>query len=89
MADLPEDQCVWLAMLFTSRVADVVGAVRSSPRLHWTRQEAREEAADWITEMGIGPITWQAIDDEIMVGRTFSHFVVVRGIPLPYGDPPA
>ena len=38
------DRRVWAAMVFASGIADVIGAVRGSPRLHWTQRAACEEA---------------------------------------------
>jgi hypothetical protein len=84
-----EERRVWLAILFPARATDVVGAVRSSVRLHWTVRDARDEAERWAEEMRIGPIAWGAVDEQIIVGRTPTHVAVVRGIPLPRGDPPS
>jgi hypothetical protein len=90
MAIQPEDRYVWLAILFPARAAEgVVGAARTSLRLHWMRQEACNEAERWVEEMQVGPIDWGTIDDNILVGRTRTHIVVVRGILLPRGAPPA
>jgi hypothetical protein len=83
---IASERRVWLAILFPAGVADVVGAVRASVRLHWTVQEARDEAERWVEEMRIGSITWGAADEQIVVGRTPTHVAVVRGIPLPRGD---
>lgn len=84
----PEDRRGWAVMLYPSGVVDVFGAVRGSSRLHWTPRAAREEAQDWIEEMRIGPISWESIDDQIMIGRTRTHCVVIRSILLPLGEPP-
>ena len=77
----------WAAMIFPSGIADVIGAVRGSPRLHWTRQAAREEAQAWATEMGHGRIVWESLDDQMVIGRIPGHAVIVRSILLPLGRP--
>jgi hypothetical protein len=74
-------------MIFSSGVADVIGAVRGSPRLHWTQQAAQEEAPAWATEMGHGRIVWERLDDQMAIGRIPGHAVVVRSILLPLGRP--
>ena len=78
----------WAAMLYPSGVSDLVGALRGSPRLHWTPQAAREEAQGWIEAMRIGPVTWGAIDDQVFIGRSPTHVIVIRSILLPNGKPP-
>ena len=77
----------WAAMIFTSGIVDVIGAVRGSPRLHWTQQAAREEAHAWATEMGHGRIVWESLDDQMAIGRIPGYAVVVRSILLPLGRP--
>jgi hypothetical protein len=72
-------------MIFPSGIADVIGAVRGSPRLHWTQRAAREEAQAWATEMGHGLIIWESLDDQMAIGRMPGHAVVVRSILLPLG----
>ena len=73
----------WAAMIFPSGIADVIGAVRGSPRVHWTRRAAQEEAPAWATEMGHGRIVWESLDDQMVTGRMPGHAVVVRSILLP------
>jgi hypothetical protein len=75
----------WAAMIFASGIADVIGAVRGSPRLHWTQQGAREEAQAWATEIGRGRIVWESLDDQMAIGRIPGHAAVVRSILLPQG----
>jgi len=77
----------WAAMILASGVADVIGAVRRSPRLHWTLRAAQEEAQAWATEMGRGEIIWGSPDDQMLIGRIPGHAVVVRSILLPLGRP--
>jgi hypothetical protein len=79
---------VWAAMLLATGQADVFGAVRRSPRLHWSFDGAKLEAEGWVEEMEAGPIAWARIEDGIAVGRTKGHAVVLRSILLPLGPPP-
>jgi len=81
------DRRVWAALVFASGVADVIGAVRGSPRLHWTQRAAREEAEKWAAEMNLGPLVWENPDDEVALGRARGHVAVVRGVLLPLGSP--
>ena len=86
--DSDSDRHVWAAMLLATGQADVFGAVRRSPRLHWSFDGARLEAEGWVEEMRAGPIAWARIEDEIAVGRIKGHAIVLRGILLPLGSPP-
>jgi hypothetical protein len=79
----------WAAMIFAIGQADVFGAVRGSPRLHWTLEGARREAEGWVEEMRAGPIAWASVEDGIAVGRIEGHAIVLRSILLPLGPPPA
>jgi hypothetical protein len=79
---------VWAAILFATGQADVFGAVRGSPRLHWSFDGARLEAEGWAAAMQAGPIAWARIEDGIAVGRIKGHAIVLRGILLPLGSPP-
>jgi hypothetical protein len=81
------DQRVWIAMVFASGIADLIGAVRASPRLHWTQRAARKEAQTWAAEMGLGEIVWGNRNEEVVIGRTPGHAVVLRRIPLPLCSP--
>jgi len=83
------DRRVWAAILFATGHADVFGAVRGSPRLHWRFGDARLEAEGWAEEMGAGPVAWMTVEDEIAVGRIRGHALVLRSILLPAGPPPA
>jgi hypothetical protein len=87
MAIEREERRVWAALLYPSGVADVFGALRGSQRLHWTSQRARAEAEEWIEEMRIGPVTWKSIDNQVIIGRSRTHVVVIRSILLPRGEP--
>jgi hypothetical protein len=82
-----ENRRGWAAIIFASGVADVVGAVRGSARLHWTQRAARQEAEAWASEMGLGQIEWESLDEQVVIGRTPKHAVVVRSILLPLGSP--
>ena len=77
----------WAAMIFSSGIADVIGAVHGSPRLHWTQRAAQEEAQAWAIEMGHGRIVWESLDDQMAIGRMPGYTVVVRSILLPLGRP--
>ena len=77
----------WAARIYVSGVADVIGPLRGSPRLHWTQQAAQKEAETWATEMGLGQINWESADEQTVVGRTPGHTVVLRSILLPSGHP--
>jgi hypothetical protein len=79
----------WAARIFVSDVADVIGALRGSSRLHWTQQAAREEAEAWATEMGLGHVNWESADEQTVVGRTPRHTIVLRSILLPLDHPNA
>jgi len=79
---------VWAAILFATGQVDVFGAVRGSPRLHWSFDGAKLEAEGWAEEMGAGPIVWARIEDGIAVGRIKGHAVVLRSVLLPLEPPP-
>jgi len=83
-----KDRCGWAAMIFSTGVGDVFGAVRGSRRLHWTREAARQEAEGWLDEMSAGPIKWEDVDDGTAIGRTRGYRVVIRSIGFPLGPPP-
>ena len=78
---------VWAALVFASGITDVIGAVRGSPRLHWTQRAAREEAEKWAAEMNLGPLVWDSPDDQLALGRARGHVAVVRSVLLPLGSP--
>jgi hypothetical protein len=86
---MDEDQRVWAAMIFPTGVTEVFGALRGSVRRYWMRLDAQQEVEHWITEMKLGPLRWQTIDDQIAIGCCDAHVFVVRSILLPRGDPPA
>ena len=81
------EQRVWAAIIFASHVADVIGAIRRSPRLHWTQRAARREAERWAAEMALGPITWESVDEQVTLGRTPCHAIVVGSFLSPLGSP--
>jgi len=62
MAIDPEERRGWAAIIYQTGVADVFGALRGSPRLHWTQEAARREAEEWVSEMKSGPIHWQPLE---------------------------
>ena len=68
---------VWCAMIYLADSRDVAGAVRRSKRLHWKQQDARREVERRVTERGLDPVHWEIVDDQTLVGRVRSHFVVV------------
>ena len=74
---------VWCGMIYVSDSRDVAGAVRSSKRLHWKQEAARQEVEGWVTQMGFDPVRWEIADDETLVGRIPGHFVVVSSLLLP------
>ena len=80
----------WTAMIYVADSRDVAGAVRRSPRLHWTLQGARAEADGWAKEL-CHEIGWESVDELTLVGRMPGHFAVVASILLPEGAqaPPA
>lgn len=80
------DQRAWTATIFASGIADVIGAVRRSPRLHWTQRAARQEAETWAADMSLGPVAWESVDEQMTLGRTAGHAVVVRSVLLPLGE---
>jgi hypothetical protein len=75
----------WAAMLYPcgAAAAEIVGAVRGSKRLHWTQKAARAEANKWIVELKIGPIVWEIVEDQVVIGRNTSHVVILRSVLLP------
>ena len=82
-----DDQRGWAAIIFASNVADVIGAVRRSPRLHRTQRAARQEAERWAAEMALGPIAWESLDEQVTMGRTHRNAVVVSSFLLPLDSP--
>jgi len=78
---------VWAAMIFPAQ-GEVQGSVQASKRVHWTKEAARAEAERWIAEMKLGPISWYAIDDQVVIGRNHKHYIVLRSALLPDGEPP-
>ena len=74
---------VWCAMIYVAESRDVAGAVRRSKRLHWKQKGARRELEDWVTQMRLGPVCWEIVDDETLIGRVRGHFVVVSSLLLP------
>ena len=81
------DRSIWAAMIFPE-LGEVVGAVQACMRVHWSKECARAEDERWIAEMKLGPITWYAIDDQVVIGRNHKHYIVLRSALLPDGEPP-
>ena len=54
---------------------------------NWAQQAAREGAEAWASEMGLGQIEWESLDEQTVIGRTPNHTVVLRSILLPVGSP--
>jgi hypothetical protein len=73
----------WAAIIYPCAGAQVIGAIRGSKRLHWTQSAARDEAEKWMAEMKVGPIRWELVDDQVLIGRNGAHVVVLRSILLP------
>jgi hypothetical protein len=73
---------VWFAIILADS-RDVVGAVRRSKRAHLKQEDARREIESWMIEMGRAPVRWEIADDEMLVGRTPGHFVIVSSLLLP------
>ena len=89
------DRRVWAAMIWPAGIADVFGALRFSPRLHWTQQAARREAERWVAERQAErahparQIRWEALDDHSAIGRLDDHVVLLSSILLPEAEAPS
>ena len=76
-------ETVWAAFVFAIGSPTAIGAVRASRRLHRTQIEARREAERWAEEMSLGPLRWEIVDDQSLVGHCGDRAVVLRSILLP------
>jgi hypothetical protein len=76
-------ETVWAAFVFAVGSPTAIGAIRASKRLHRTQIEARREAERWAEDMRLGPLRWEIVDDQSLVGRCDDRAVVLRGILLP------
>jgi hypothetical protein len=84
----PRRRKVWAAAIWPREIPEVLGALRVSRQLHWTRQAACEEAEEWCRLAQTGPVNWEIVDDWIVIGRLSNEqTAVVRGLLLP--EPPA
>jgi hypothetical protein len=81
----------WAAHLFRLGVDGIVhafGAVRVSPRLHWTQRAACNEAEEWAREIQLASLIWETVDETAAVAWTDVRGFVVRSMELPLGEPP-
>ena len=78
-----QSDTVWAAFVFSVGSSTAIGAIRASKRLHRTQIEARREAERWAEDMHLGPLRWEIVDDQSLVGRCGDRAVVLRGILLP------
>jgi hypothetical protein len=76
-------ETVWAAFVFAVGSPTAIGAIRASKRLHRTQIEARREAERWAEEMCLGPLRWEIVDDQSLVGHCGDRAVVLRSILLP------
>jgi hypothetical protein len=79
----PDDEIAWAAFVFAVGSPSAIGAIRASKRLHRTQIEARKEAERWAEEMRLGPLRWEIIDDQSVVGHCGDRAFVLRSILLP------
>ena len=92
MVNGKQDRVGWTAFLFPTGDGPTVGAVRGSRRLHWSQEEAKRQAEEWASEMEVGPLSWNCIDDKAAIAwvdnNNHSKYraFVVRSIMLPLGD---
>ena len=78
-----DNEVVWAAFIFAVGSPTAIGAIRASKRLHRTQIEARREAERWAEEMRLGPLHWEIVDDQSIVGHCGDRAVVLRSILLP------
>jgi len=79
----PDSEIVWAAFVFAVGSPTAIGAIRASKRLHWTQKQARREAKRWAEEMRLGPLRWDIVDKQPVVGHCGDRAVVLRSILLP------
>jgi len=93
MVNTKQDRVGWAAFLFPTGDGPTVGAVRGSQRLHWTQEGAKRQAEVWASEMQMGPLSWNDIDDKAAIAWVDNNnqgkyrACVVRSILLPLGEP--
>jgi hypothetical protein len=78
-----DSETVWAAFVFAIGSPTAIGAIRASKRLHRTQIEARREAERWAEDLRLGPLRWEIVDDQSLVGHCGDRAVVVRSILLP------
>ena len=78
-----DSETVWAAFVFAVGSPAAIGAIRASKRLHRTQIEARREAERWAEDMRLGPLRWELVDDQSLVGHCGDRAVVLRSILLP------
>ena len=78
-----QSETVWAAFVFALGSPAAIGAIRASKRLHRTQIEARREAERWAEDMRLGPLRWETVDDQSLVGHCGDRAVVLRSILLP------
>jgi hypothetical protein len=79
-----ENEVVCAAFVFAIGSPTAIGAIRASKRLHRTQIEARREAERWAEDMRLGPLRWELVDDQSLVGHCGDRAVVLRSILLPF-----
>ena len=78
-----DNEIGWAAFVFAIGSPTAIGAIRASKRLHRTQIEARKETERWVEEMRLGPLRWEMVDDQSLVGHCGDRAVVLRSILLP------
>ena len=78
-----DSETVWAAFVFAVGSPTAIGAIRASKRLHRTQIEARREAERWAEDMRLGPLRWEIVDDQSLVGHCGDRAIVLRSILLP------
>ena len=92
MVNTKQDPVGWAAFLFPTGDGPTVGAVRGSQRLHWTQEGAKRQAEEWASEMQMGPLSWNDIDDKAAIAWVDNNnhgkyrAFVVRSILLPLDE---
>ena len=78
-------------MIFHTGSRDIIGALYSSKRLHWTEAAARTEAQAWVDQRQTVKhrVEWLRVDEILTLGRVpeLELSFVVRGILLPSRKP--
>jgi hypothetical protein len=79
-----DSETVWAAFVFAVGSSNAIGAIRASKRLHRTQIDARREAERWAEDMRLGPLRWEIVDDQSLVGHCGDRAVV---LPASYYPP--